>query len=504
MARYKHTDAENGQGMFLSVNLKEQLLPGSFEHMLDELVGGKIDVSIFDTNYRNDETGATAIPPEALIKLIIYGYSRGKMSSRGLWELGKNNMVAKALTADMEPHWTTIAGFISNNGEMFKEVFVKVLAYCTELGLVGGKTFATDGLRLPSNASLDVTGTAEELGKRLKLYQRMAEKHIAKHQRKDAAGEVDKETDRRFKEQQKKLNRKVEKIRNFLETMERKEGKRGKEIKSNVTDNESALIHAPEGYIQGYIGMAVSDQKEQVIVCAEAVGSANESEHFIRILGKALDNMKSCGVSIPEGTKPVMLADNNYFGEENLKACHEQGLEPIMPDENYKSRLGRTEKKRYEASDFKYHEGEDYYECPAGKTLMNKGSSTAPGSRTGKVYRASVADCRLCPCNEKCMGHKKEPPKRPKVRSLFISESNKPGSHCQTMREKLNEQEYQDHYAYRIQIIEPVFANISYSKGLDRFTLRGAAKVNGQWQLYCVVHNLGKCLKTYNKGKGYG
>jgi hypothetical protein len=41
MARYKHTDTENGQGMFLSLNLKKQLLPGSFEYMLDELIGRK-------------------------------------------------------------------------------------------------------------------------------------------------------------------------------------------------------------------------------------------------------------------------------------------------------------------------------------------------------------------------------------------------------------------------------------------------------------------------------
>jgi hypothetical protein len=31
MARHKHTEAEGGQGMFLTVNLKEQLLPGTFE-----------------------------------------------------------------------------------------------------------------------------------------------------------------------------------------------------------------------------------------------------------------------------------------------------------------------------------------------------------------------------------------------------------------------------------------------------------------------------------------
>ena len=119
------------------------------------------------------------------------------------------------------------------------------------------------------------------------------------------------------------------------------------------------------------------------------------------------------------------------------------------------------------------------------------------------VYRASVTDCCLCPCNEKCMGYKKKPPKRPRGRTLFISESNELGSFCQSMREKLHEQEYQDQYAYRIQIIEPVFANIACSKGLDRFTLRGAMKVNGQWLLYCIVHNLGKCLKGYIKGQRY-
>jgi len=139
MARYKHTEAGNGQGLFLSVNLKEQLLPGTFEYMLNDLIGKRIDIKMFDKNYKNDQTGAKAIPPGVLIKLIIYGYLKGVKSSRGLDELSRNNIIAKALAEDMEPHWTTIADFISSNGELFKEIFVKVLAYCAELGLIGGK-----------------------------------------------------------------------------------------------------------------------------------------------------------------------------------------------------------------------------------------------------------------------------------------------------------------------------------------------------------------------------
>ena len=62
MPKYRTTDAVSGQGLFLTVNLKAQLLPGSFEYMLDEIIGTKIDLSAFDAKYKNDATGAGAIP----------------------------------------------------------------------------------------------------------------------------------------------------------------------------------------------------------------------------------------------------------------------------------------------------------------------------------------------------------------------------------------------------------------------------------------------------------
>ena len=176
MPRYKETEAGFGQGLFLSVNLQEQLLPGSFEEMLDKIIGTKIDTRIFDSKYKNDKTGASAVPPAILLKLIIYGYSKGQKSSRAIWKLSRENIIAKALTGDMEIHWTTIADFISTNSKEFSEIFVKVLTYCNELGLIGGETFTIDGLRLPSNASIEMSGTRKQLEKRVKIYQKMAEK----------------------------------------------------------------------------------------------------------------------------------------------------------------------------------------------------------------------------------------------------------------------------------------------------------------------------------------
>src|SRR5215469_17997224 len=115
MPRYKHSDAQDGQGLFLVVDLKAQLPAGTFEHMLNEIIGTKIDASAFDQNYRNDHTGASAIPPEALLKLALYGYRNGHTSSRSLERLNQGNITAKALTGDMPIHFTTIAKFISGN-----------------------------------------------------------------------------------------------------------------------------------------------------------------------------------------------------------------------------------------------------------------------------------------------------------------------------------------------------------------------------------------------------
>jgi hypothetical protein len=177
-------------------------------------------------------------------------------------------------------------------------------------------------------------------------------------------------------------------------------------------------------------------------------------------------------------------------------------VKAVIADRQYKKRLGKSAAKRYEADDFHYHKDGNYYTCPHGKRLEYKGTSVLEGHE-GRAYRASVTDCRACPLHAECLKSKRDISAIDKGRSLRITESNDVGSLSVELRRKLNTEEYHDRYAHRIQIIEPVFANIVYCKGLNRFTLRGREKVNGQWQLYCIVHNLGKCLKGYNMKKGY-
>jgi len=504
MPKYRYTDVAAGQGMFIEINFKEQLLSGTFECMLNKIIGKEIDISIFDKKYKNDLTGASAIPPAVLLKLIIYGYSKGQISSRGIWELSKNNIVARALTGDMRIHWTSIADFISGNMEEFGEVFVKVLVYCNELGLIGGEMYAVDGLRLPSNASIENSGTKEQFEKRVQIYRKMAEKHLTRHLKRDEEGALDEEAKERFEKRQKHLNSRIEKITRFLSAMEPKIGSKGQELQSNVTDNESAMIHSSKGYVQGYVGIGVTDEKNQIIVNAEAFGTANEGEHLPNLLDDTIKNMNSIGIKPDEDKLPVVLCDANYSSEENLLACQERGMEAVIASGRENKPVNAEGKRRLEAEDFVYNEQEKKCICPHGKSLGYKGTTNLRGGEH-EIYQASLTDCKCCPLFSQCTWSKKGQSEIIQGRKLLIQKGKKPGEPVaklySEMQEKMATEEYQAKYANRIRIVEPVFANIRYCKGLDRFTLRGKGKVNSQWQLYCIVHNLGKCLNGYNERK---
>ncbi len=64
------------------------------------------------------------------------------------------------------------------------------------------------------------------------------------------------------------------------------------------------------------------------------------------------------------------------------------------------------------------------------------------------------------------------------------------------MKEKIDSDEGRHIFSHRFGIIEPIFGNIRTTKGLDRFSMRGKDKIDAQWKLFCIIHNLEK-IKNY-------
>jgi hypothetical protein len=80
MAKYREYSCE--QEMLLPVSLTQQIQPGTFEYTVNYVVDHEIDLRVFESRYRNDDTGAPAIDPAILLEAILLAYSRGNISSR--------------------------------------------------------------------------------------------------------------------------------------------------------------------------------------------------------------------------------------------------------------------------------------------------------------------------------------------------------------------------------------------------------------------------------------
>ena len=183
MARYK--DYSYAQSKLLPISYEQQILPGTFEYTLSHLIDEEMDLSAFDECYRNDESGAPAYDPPILLKVVLLAYSRGIFSSRRIERACRENVVFMALSADAQPHWTTLAQFISGRQEAIVALFREVLLVCETLGLLGKELFAIDGLKLPSNASKEWSGTHEDLRKKQKKLERAIRVMMKRHREAD-------------------------------------------------------------------------------------------------------------------------------------------------------------------------------------------------------------------------------------------------------------------------------------------------------------------------------
>lgn len=495
MVRYKDHNQE--QGRLLAISLDDQLLPDTFEYTLNYLIDKEIDLSPLDERYKNDLTGAPAYNPRVLLKIILYAYSRGILSSRNIMELCETNIIAKALSADSVPHFTVIADFITSMKEQVAKIFLEILMVCQEMELIGGNLFAIDGVKLPSNASKESSGTFSVLKRRKEKMQRTVKLLLKKHQEMDTKEHQDGNggSTKRLKSI-KRIKDKVRRINQFLNTESPKQGNRGKEVQSNITDNESAKIKTSHGVIQGYNGIAMADEKHQVIVASEAFGKGQEHGCFTPLIEQAEENLKELTEGKASLTGKTVLADTNYFCEENLRTAAEAGIEAIIPDSNFRKRDERfAERKVHTGVEYKFglHEftfeaKRNTYICPNGKEMRAIGHTVLNGS-SGNRYQSKASDCRECRHTGRCFLRKKNNSGR---RTLFVPDKGKGASYSARMIEKIDRAEIRDLYSRRMGIIEPVFANITFHKRMNRFTLRRKAKVNIQWCLYCMVHNIGK------------
>ena len=495
MPRYK--DYNYNQTKLLPINFSEQILPGSFEYTLNYLVDNELDLSVFDSRYKNDETGCTAYDPAILLKIILAAYARGFNTSRPIEHLCRDNIIFMALSADSHPHYTTIANFISSMSDVIQPLFLEILMVCDNEGLIGNEMFAIDGCKLPSNASKEMSGTHEDLTKKQQKIDRAVRRMLKRHREEDANECVESDIRQRDQQQIKKLQATSRKIKKHLSTTEEKIGSRGTPIKSNITDNDSAKMKTSHGVIQGYVGLAAVDDKQQIIISGGAFGQCQEHDLLEPIAEGAKDNL---GEEYIENAK--LTADSGFHNKNNVKFCQKQNIDAYIADKSFRSRDPRfkdykrfkpkpKQKRNFVPADFSFNKETNTCHCPAGKKLWLSAPNTVMGEHIYHRFEGYLNDCRQCALQRRCM--RKPAKDRGRQVSVRIGEVKHPQPNLlKQMQEKIDSRKGRHIYSKRIGTVEPVFGNINTNKRLNRFTLRGKTKVNAQWLMYCMVHNIEK------------
>jgi transposase len=248
MAKYKRYDYK--QSLMIPVSFEEQLIPGTLEFAIHTLVERRMDLSVFDDNYQNDDTGRSAYDPKVLLKVVLLGYSRGLISSRQVERACCENVLFMALSCNQRPDHSTIAAFVSSMKNQIKPLFTDILLVCDQEGLLGGSFFAIDGCKMASNASKQWSGKIKDLKKKRAKIEGKLVALIKDHIETDKEEQAVKEKMSASRQKQiKRLEQQAAKIEKWLSKNDKKIGANKKELQSNITDNDSARMHTSHGTV---------------------------------------------------------------------------------------------------------------------------------------------------------------------------------------------------------------------------------------------------------------
>jgi transposase len=447
------------QVLLMAPVLQEWLPEGDLAHLVSDLVEtGALDLSAIYAAYE-DERGYPPYDPRLMVKLLVYGYANGVMSSRKLEAATYRDVAVRMLCADQHPDYRSIARFRARHLEALAGLFVQALRLCRKARLVGLGTLAVDGTKLRANASRHKAMSYErmvkaeaELEAEVTALRERVEALLGEAERTDAEEDERFGPDRRGDELPDELQRRegrLARIREAKQALEAEaaeaEAARRAELEAqgkkprrppngrdpftpkptaqrNFTDPESKIMKTSDGaFHQCFNGQAVVDSTAQVIVAAELSDEAPDQRQLEPALDQLAENLEAIEAELPEDA--VLLADAGYFSEDNVRISAAHGLDGYIA-------TGR----------FKHSE------------------PPAPAPR-GPIPKDAT----------------------PKQR----------------MARKVRTKKGHGVYARRKVIVEPVFGQMDTVQGARRLLLRGKPAARAQWRFQCAVHNL---LKLHRGG----
>lgn len=496
------------------------LLPYSF----DDLIPEKHPVRIVDQVVESiniqpllkaySKEGNPGYHPKMLLKVMLYAYMTNIYSSRKIELALRENINFMWLTSMTIVDHNTINRFRSDKlKENFKEIFKQVVLMLASEGLVNLKQIYTDGTKIEAQAGryTFVWGNSIKINKAKMLTQLEELWNYAQSisneddpnpeptEFKEISKEVIQKTvakiDAKLSGNEKASSKAKAKLRyiknNFtanLEKYEKQEAILGERNSYSKTDTEATFMRMKEDHmLNGQLKPAYNTQistQNQIIVHY----TIHQNPTDTKTLKPHLENLEQTfGKKIFKKLKEI-TTDAGYGSEENYDYLEKKKLKAFVKYNTFEKEQDQNYQKKYKAfskENLYYNEQEDFYVCPMGqkmlKTHENQKKTAAGYTQTSSHYQAK--NCEGCSLRGQCFKAKG---------NRSIERNHNLERHKQRTRELLLSEIGIQRRKQRSADVEPVFAQLKHNNGFRRFSLKGLQKVELEFGLMALGHNLRK------------
>ena len=486
----------------------DDLVPVNHPVRIVNTILDSIDLGSLEATYKCG--GTSSYHPKVLLKILVYAYLRNLYSSRKIEQALHENVHFMWLSGCAAPAHNTISNFRSGRLKgRFKTIFNQVVLLLAEQGHLGLKDIYVDGTKIEANANRytfvwakSIKTSRKRIEKQLKELWSYVEKVYAQEEQlpnepkfdaidpeevvktvnaingalKDR--EVDKKVRQKLGYAKKNWPGKVAKYNEQEKIL----GNRGSYSK---TDPDATFMrmkddHMKNGQLKASYNLQGSSNN-QFLVNYTLEQSPTDTT---TLTGHLEEPQRSFG-QLP-GT---VTADAGYGSEENYQKMEDQGIDGFVKynyfhKEQQQAKSGKV-KKPFTVDQLHYNKQTDTYYCPMGQEMTNMGSfqRTTKKGYLQTINQYQAKNCSECPIRPLC--HKA-------TGNRVVERNHNLERHKQRAREKLLCEEGIAHRKQRCWDIEAIFGNIKHNMGFKRFMLRGIEKVETEFGLIAMAHNLKK------------
>ena len=409
-------------------------------------------------------TGRPSYHPAILLKLYIYGYLNRIQSSRRLEREAQRNVELMWLLGRLAPDFKTIADFRKNNPKGIRAVCRQFVGLCRELGLFAEAVVAIDGSKFKAVNNRDRNFTSAKLERRMQEIESSVERYLVEM---DSA---DRREPKVAKAKKERLQDKITTLKARMKELEaiRDQLENAPDKQVSLTDPDARSMKTRGTGIVGYSVQTAVETKHHLIVAHEVINDGLDRDQLSTMAKQARKAMRVGSITA--------IADRGYFKSEEILACHQGGIVPLVPKSTTSTAKADG---RFDRSDFIYDRDKDEYACPAGERLIWRYTGSEGRLRMHK-YRSSA--CPRCAIKKQCT------PGDYRRVARWVHEEE-----LEVMQARLDEAP--ESMRIRRRTVEHPFGTLKAWMGATHFLTKGLERVRTEMSLHVLAYNLKRAMK---------